>query len=91
MVATSAATLNGLLRICETFAINHCIEYNVNKLVCLTVIPQSLRSLPRPNIYLAGLILKYMEIFKYLGHFVILRALGREGRVALSSDICSLP
>ena len=70
VVAPSATALNELLRICELFAINHYIEYNVNKSVCLTILPQSLRSLSRPNIYLAGSILKYVGSFKYLGHFI---------------------
>ena len=70
VVAPSATALNELLRICEFFAINHYIDFNVNKSVCLNVLPQSARSLSSPNIYLAGLILKYVKSLKYLGHFI---------------------
>ena len=70
LVAPSASAINELLKNWEKFASEHYIVYSTEKSVCMRILPQNCTTFARPNVYLCGSALKYVEEFKYLGHFM---------------------
>jgi hypothetical protein len=69
--APSPIALQKLLHICEMFAENFNIIYNVKKTVCMSFKPKCYRNnLYVPNFTLSGKVLKFVNNYKYLGVFI---------------------
>ena len=67
----SAMADNMMLKICDTFAIDHDVIFSTTKSVCMLI--QICNTASRfsisSNIYLSGNRLGYVDSFKYLGHY----------------------
>ena len=69
-VTPSLMAINQLQKFCEKFASEDYIVYSTAKSVCIRIQPQNCTAFARPNLYLCGTVLSYVEDFKYLGHFI---------------------
>ena len=67
LIAPSASGLQKLLLLCEKFAENYDILFNVTKTVCMCVKPPKSRILELPRIYLNSKLLDYVSSYTYLG------------------------
>ena len=65
--APSPTALQNLLNICETFAQENNIVYNVKKTVCMCVKPKLMKHLHLPTFHINGKVLDYVTTQKYLG------------------------
>ncbi|XP_073952930.1 uncharacterized protein [Choristoneura fumiferana] len=70
LLSASVCGLNKLIRICERYATDHGLVYNVNKTECMVFRGKSKYPLTVPPIKLNGLPLRMVNQFKYLGHLV---------------------
>ena len=67
LIAPSASGLQKLLQICETYAVECDIIFNVKKTKCIVVKPKLLKKLNMPTVYLNGKALNFVSSHKYLG------------------------
>ena len=67
IVAPSPGGLQKLIRICEQYAIEHDIIYNVKKSVCMLVKSKKVQFLKNPTIMLCGAEMTYVDSYSYLG------------------------
>ncbi|XP_041977998.1 uncharacterized protein LOC121732246 [Aricia agestis] len=70
LLSASICGLNKLLKICEKFASEHGLLYNIDKSVYMVFQAKGRRPDKVPNIYLNNKCLKRVEQFKYLGHWL---------------------
>jgi hypothetical protein len=56
-----------LLKLCETYAVEHDMVFNAKKTVCMVVRPKTLSDLKSVDIWLNGNVLSYVTSYKYLG------------------------
>lgn len=70
LLSASACGLRKLLSICETYAIQHGLKYNVDKTQYMVFEPTGYRIPKVPPINLNGSPLERVMSFKYLGHVV---------------------
>ena len=71
ILAPSPDALQHLVDICQKYALNHGLRYNVKKTVCMCVKPKLRKHISVPQITLNGKCLKWTEEHSYLG--VLLR------------------
>ncbi|XP_033111166.1 uncharacterized protein LOC117112202, partial [Anneissia japonica] len=71
IMAPSLSGLQGLIDICEKYAIEHDITYNAKKSVCMLLCPKQ-RKLTggKPEVFLCNSELEFVKDFKYLGHII---------------------
>ena len=62
-----ATALQKLLDIRSVYSDKHDIVYNVNKSVCMVINSAKYKITNLPRVYLAGVLLEYVERYKYLG------------------------
>jgi hypothetical protein len=67
LLAPSPTGLQKLITICEKFAVEHSIIYNVKKTSCMCFLPKCLSKLHVVQVKLNGRLLKYVDVQKYLG------------------------
>ena len=67
VLAPSPFALQRLLCICEQYAQNNEITYNVKKTVCMNVMSKLCKNIKVPSVQLYGSALKWVESHKYLG------------------------
>jgi hypothetical protein len=70
LIAPSPTGLQHLINICQKYAYNNEIIYNVKKTICMCVKPKKLKHLPVPNVFLNDKQLYWTYDHKYLGVFV---------------------
>ena len=70
LVAPSKRALQMLLNLCSIFAFAHDVLYNTEKSVCMICWPRKFLFKFRPVFYLQGVILEYVDVYKYLGVLV---------------------
>ena len=70
LISPSPAALQSLINMCQTYANNNEIIYNVKKTTCMCIKPKVLKNMRVPNIYLNGKKLLWVEHQKYLGVFL---------------------
>ncbi|XP_013184716.2 uncharacterized protein LOC106130423 [Amyelois transitella] len=68
LLGPTTKSINEMLRVCESFAAEHGLVYNVEKCVCMVfgVVGKCPRN--TPPMFLSGKELKIVKTFKYLGH-----------------------
>ena len=67
-MAPSPDELQELLNVCDKFATEHDIIYNVKKTKCMCIKPRRFKDLYIPNITLNGDVLNFVTCHKYLGY-----------------------
>ena len=67
LIAPSARALQKLLLLCETYAANCDIIFNVRKTILMCIKPKKLKNMLLPIVHLNGIPLKYVSSQKYLG------------------------
>lgn len=70
LLSASVCGLRRLMTICENYAADHGLRYNVKKSQCMVFQGGARKVIEMPPIKLNGSPLERVEIFKYLGHFV---------------------
>ena len=70
IISPSVAGLRKLLSICELFASEHDILFNIKKSVCMIFKTKCLKIYNTPKFYLNGNLLEFVDEFRYLGHMV---------------------
>ena len=70
LIAPSPAALQKLIFVCQNFALNHDISFNVKKTVCSCFKPKSLKVIYVPPFFLDGKCLNFVSCQKYLGVFL---------------------
>ena len=70
LVAPTPRALNKVLEVCQNFASEYFILYCVSKTVCIVIPCKVVKWQSPPNIYLDGVVLEYVESFKYFGHII---------------------
>ena len=76
ILSPSANALQELLDICSVYPEKHDIVYNVKKPVCMVIINSAKYKITNlPRVYLAGvgLLLVYVDRYKYLGMIIHIR------------------
>ena len=71
ILSPSATALQKLLDICSVYSEKHYIVYNVN--VCMVINSAKYKITNLPRVYLAGVLLEYVERYKYLGMIIHVR------------------
>ena len=71
--ATALQKLGGLLDICSVYSEKHAIVYNVTKSVCMVITSAKYNISNFHRVYLAGVLLEYVERYKYLGIIIHVR------------------
>ena len=70
ILAPTGRALNALLKVCETYAAENYIIFNATKSVCMLITPRDEHKFVRPNIYLCGEMLEFVNKHKYLGNII---------------------
>ena len=70
LLCPSVKSLRKLIGICERFAGAHDIIYNTKKTECMMFTSSSIKINVNPSVTLSGDKLRFVERFKYLGHFL---------------------
>lgn len=70
LLGPSVDSIKDLLRLCEGYALQHGLKYNVNKSEVLIFKARKFNSNALPKIMLGGVTLKIVDKFKYLGHML---------------------
>ena len=73
IISPSATTLQKLLDICSVYSEKHDIVYNVKKSVCMVLISGKYKITNLHRVYLAGVLLEYVERYTYLGMIIHVR------------------
>ena len=69
-LAPTRRALNALLKVCETFAAENYIIFNATKYVCMLITPRDEHKFIRPNTYLCGEMLEFVNKHKFLGNII---------------------
>ena len=69
----SANALQKLLDICNVYSEKHDIVYTVKKSVCMVINSAKYKVTNLPRVYLAGVLLEYVERYKNLGMIIHIR------------------
>ncbi|XP_063822169.1 uncharacterized protein LOC135072147 [Ostrinia nubilalis] len=69
-VSASVCGLTKLLGICERYALNHGLTYNVKKSECMVFQVRGKPPITVPSVKLNGMPIKRVDQFKYLGHII---------------------
>ena len=67
LIAPSPTALQTLIKVCEVFARENDMCYNIKKTVCMCFRPKQFRSLCTPDIFLNNMKLQWVATQKYLG------------------------
>ena len=67
LLSPSPAGLQKLLDICNIYAENHDITYNIKKSICMCLKPSNVKRMHVPTMNLNGKPLKLVQSYKYLG------------------------
>ena len=70
LLAPSGPALQKLLAICEDYASDHDIVYNVKKSVCMYFKSKNVKCVNNPKFYLNNAQIQYVNSYVYLGHMV---------------------
>lgn len=70
ILAPSPTALQRLINVCETYANNNDIQYNVEKTRCMCIKPKDLKNIYVPEVYLNGNALSWTNKQKYLGVYI---------------------
>lgn len=70
LLSASVCGLRRLMTICENYAADHGLRYNVKKSQCMVFQGGSRKVREMPPVKMNGSPLERVDIFKYLGHFV---------------------
>ena len=71
ILSQSATALQKLL--CSVYLEKHDIVYNVKNSVCMVINSGKFKITNLPRVYLAGVLLEYVERYKYLGMIIQVR------------------
>ncbi len=73
ILSPSATALQILLDRCSVYSELHDIVYNVKKSACMVINSDKYKITNLPRVYLAGVLLEYVERYKYLGMIIHVR------------------
>ena len=70
IMAPSPKALQNILCVCEEYGYTNEIVYNTNKTVCVAFLTKSLKKRNLPKICLSGVVLSWVQEYKYLGFYI---------------------
>ena len=73
IVSPSTNALQKLLDVCSVYSEKYDIVYNVKKSVCMVINSDKYKITNLPRVYLAGVLLEYVERYKHLGMIIHIR------------------